>query len=129
MDHLDSLAISGQCLDLDANDGELLYLYQHALFMVYPSLYEGFGLPVLEAMAQSVPVVTSCGTATAEVAGDAALLVDPHDAPALAGALAEVLDSPERAAAMREASSRRAAELPWSRTADLLDAVFREAIG
>ena len=102
-------------------------LYAGAEVFCLPSLREGFGLPVLEAMAQGTPVVTSYGTATAEAAGDAAVLVDPHDAPALAAALAEVLDAPERAAALREASLRRAAELPWSRTADLLEAVFREA--
>jgi glycosyltransferase involved in cell wall biosynthesis len=104
-------------------------LYAGADVFCLPSLREGFGLPVLEAMAQGTPVVTSCGTATAEAAGDAAVLVDPHDAPALAATLAEVVDSPERAAALRAASLRRAAELPWSRTADLLETVLREAIG
>ena len=87
-------------------------LYAGAEVFCYPSLREGFGLPVLEAMAQGAPVVTSTGTATEEVAGDAAVLVDPHDAPALAEALASVLDAPDDAAAMRLASRRRAAELP-----------------
>ena len=103
-------------------------LYAGAELFCLPSLREGFGLPVLEAMVQGTPVITSKGTATEEAAGDAAMLVDPQDAPALAEAMAEVLDSPERAAAMRDASRRRAAERPWSRTAELLDDLFHEAI-
>ncbi len=103
-------------------------LFAGAEVFCLPSLREGFGLPVLEAMAQGAPVITSKGTATEEAAGDAAILIDPQDAPALAEALAAVLDSPDDAAAMRSASRRRAAELPWSRTAELLEAAFREAI-
>jgi glycosyltransferase involved in cell wall biosynthesis len=110
------------------SDADKRALYAGAEVFCLPSLREGFGLPVLEAMAQGAPVITSLGTATAEVAGGAAVLVDPLDAPALAEAMADVLDRPDRAASMRAASRKRAAEQPWSRTAELLDAVFREAI-
>ncbi len=92
-----------------------------------PSLQEGFGLPVLEAMAQGVAVVTSEGTAAGEVASQAAVLVDPRDAPALAEALSSVLDDPVRAEQLGRASLVRAGEFPWSRTAELLDQVFHEA--
>jgi glycosyltransferase involved in cell wall biosynthesis len=91
-----------------------------------PSLAEGFGLPVLEAMAQGVPVITSQGTALAEVAGEAALLIDPVDAVALAEALAAVLDDEELSTRLGQASVARAGQFPWSRTADLLEAAFLE---
>ena len=91
-------------------------LYAGADVFCYPSVWEGFGLPVLEALAQGAPVVTSRGTATEEVAGDAALLVDPHDPVELADALASVLDDPTLAA--RPPAGRgpaRAADVPVER--------------
>jgi glycosyltransferase involved in cell wall biosynthesis len=91
-DHLDGLAISGQCIDMAANDGALLYLYQHALCMVYPTLYEGFGLPVLEAMVNGCPVVTAdCGSIR-EVGGDAVEYVDPFDASSIASKIEQIID-------------------------------------
>jgi len=107
---------------------ELRALYAGAAVFALPSLREGFGLPVLEAMAQGTPVVTSASGATAEAAGDAAVLVDPCDVGALAEALASVLDDPERAALLARSSRRRAAEMPWSRTADRLAEVFGEVV-
>ena len=101
-------------------------LYAEATVFCLPSLQEGFGLPVLEAMVHGAPVITSTGTATAEVAGDAALLIDPTDAAALADALASVLDDPDLSARLSEASVARAAMYPWSQTAHLLDVAFRE---
>jgi len=79
------------------DDSDLPAMYSGASLLAFPSLYEGFGLPVLEAMACDVPVVTSRVSSLPEVAGEAALLVDPTDVPALAGALARALDDiPER---------------------------------
>jgi glycosyltransferase involved in cell wall biosynthesis len=93
------------------------------------SLREGFGLPVLEAMAQGTPVVTSIGTATEEVAGDAALVVDPYDVDAITGALDVVLRDPSRAEQLAEAGRARAEAHTWERTAALMADVYAEAAG
>jgi glycosyltransferase involved in cell wall biosynthesis len=108
---------------------DLAALYAGATLVVYPSLREGFGLPVLEAMAQGAPVVTSRGTATEEAAGDAAVLVDPHDVDAIAEALDRVVGDGELAGRLRAAGRARAAAHTWERTAELMAAVYAEAVG
>ena len=104
-------------------------LYAGAAAVCYPSLREGFGLPVLEAMAQGAAVVTSATTATAEVAGDAALLVDPEDVEAIAGALERLLVDHELAARLRAAAKDRAAGFTWERTAAGVVGAYRRAAG
>lgn len=106
---------------------ELDVLYADAAAVVYPSLAEGFGLPVLEAMANGAAVVTSAGTATEEVAGDAAILVDPLDVGAIARALQRLIDDPALAAALGSAARARASTFTWERTAELAAAVYAEA--
>lgn len=110
-------------------DGDLAALYAGAAAVCYPSFEEGFGLPVLEAMAAGAPVVTSAGTATADVAGDAAVLVDPHDPGAIAAGLAEVLDDPATATRLREAGRRRAEQHTWESAAELTLGVYRRVTG
>ncbi|HEY6532916.1 MAG TPA: glycosyltransferase family 1 protein [Acidimicrobiales bacterium] len=111
-------------VDPDALQG----LYAGADVFCYPSREEGFGLPVLEAMAQGTAVVTSSGTATAEVAGDAGVLVDPADVAGLAAALALLLDDDDERGRLAVAGQVRAAEeFTWQRTADALGAVYAEA--
>ena len=83
----------------EPSDEELAALYRGARCLVFPSLYEGFGLPVLEAMACGTPVVTSRGGATEEVAGGAAVLVDPLDPAAIAAGIDEARRAPRRARA------------------------------
>jgi glycosyltransferase involved in cell wall biosynthesis len=102
-------------------------LYAGAAAFVYPSLAEGFGLPILEAMAYGAPVVTSQGTATEEVAGDAALLVDPLDVDSIAGALERILDDDRLAGTLRGAARARVARFSWRRSAELVAAVYAEA--
>jgi glycosyltransferase involved in cell wall biosynthesis len=113
----------------EVDRAELTALYAGASVFCYPSMEEGFGLPVLEAMAAGAPVVTSTGTATADVAGDAALLVDPGRPLELADALARVLGDPGLARSLRDAGRRRADELGWDATAAATLAVYREVLG
>jgi glycosyltransferase involved in cell wall biosynthesis len=108
---------------------ELPWWYRAAELFVYPSLFEGFGLPVLEAMACGTPTITSNASSLPEVAGDAALLIDPEDTEGLAGAMAHVLAEPKVAAKMRAAGLRQAARFSWARTAAQTAAVYRSVLG
>jgi glycosyltransferase involved in cell wall biosynthesis len=99
------------------SDADLHALYAGCAAFAYPSLYEGFGLPVLEAMAAGAPVVTSSVSSLPEVAGDAALLVDPRDEPAIAAALTRLLTEPALADDLRARGVERAAAFSWRRTA------------
>ena len=109
-------------------DADLQALYTAARVFVYPSLYEGFGLPVIEAMACGAPVITSTTSSLPEVAGDAALLVPPTDVIALRGALEEVLNSHAKRLQMRAASRRQAERFSWQETARKTLAVYRKAV-
>lgn len=92
-------------------------LYAAADLFVFPSLYEGFGLPVLEAMARGVPVATSGRASLAEVAGDAALLFDPESVQAISDALRQLLGDPVLRERLRTAGRQQAARFTWDRTA------------
>jgi glycosyltransferase involved in cell wall biosynthesis len=106
---------------------ELEALLAGADVFCLPSLKEGFGLPVLEAMSQGTPVVTSKGTSTAEVAGAAALLVDPLDESAIAAAIEQLLDDRALAERLADAGRARASTYTWERTAAAAMAVYAEA--
>lgn len=107
------------------SDADLRGLYASATVFAYPSEREGFGLPVAEAMAQSAAVVTSQGTSTEEVAGGAAVLVDPFDVDDIARGLGEALD---RRGELSARAKRRASELSWAHSARATLDVYRELI-
>jgi glycosyltransferase involved in cell wall biosynthesis len=109
----------------EIGDDELVELYRGARALVYPSLYEGFGLPVLEAMACGTPVVTSRGGATEEVAGGAAVLVDPLDVESIATGIAE---AGARSDELRALGLARAKAFSWRAVADEVEAVWRELV-
>lgn len=99
------------------SDTDLAALYAGCAAFAYPSLYEGFGLPVLEAMTAGAPVITSCTSSLPEVAGDAAVLVDPRNTSAIRDALRRVLEDHELADELRVRGHARAAMFSWARTA------------
>ena len=107
----------------EVSDEELAALYRGARCLVFPSLYEGFGIPVLEGMACGTPVVTSAGGATEEVAGGAAVLVDPLDVDAIAAGIAE---AGVRHDELRALGLERAKAYSWTAVGDAVEAVWRE---
>jgi glycosyltransferase involved in cell wall biosynthesis len=110
------------------SEDELKSLYARAAIFAFPSLDEGFGIPVLEAMAHGVPVVTSNRSALPEVAGEAALLVDPEDTGALTQALSELIADPGRRSSLSEAGRVRAALFPWERAVAETYSVYQELV-
>ncbi len=108
---------------------ELAALYARAAVFVYPSLYEGFGMPVLEAMACGSPVVTSNISALPETAGDAALLVDPLDDEALAQSIERIIEDPALAEDLSRRGQKRAASFTWAEAARRTWAVYEEVGG
>ena len=110
-------------------DEDLPGLYAGAALLAFPSLYEGFGLPVLEAMACGTPVVTSKVSATAEISGDAALLVDPLSTDEIALAMGSILSSHNLRDELRSKGIARAAEYSWARTARETLAVYERVAG
>jgi glycosyltransferase involved in cell wall biosynthesis len=104
-------------------------LYRFAAGAVFPSLYEGFGLPVLEAMARGVPVACSNRSSLPEVAGEAALVFDPEDVEAIGSALERLLTDAALAERLRAAGRERAALFTWDRTAELTVDSYRRALG
>lgn len=106
---------------------DLVYLYAGARVFVFPSLHEGFGFPVLEAMACGVPVIASDSTSLPEISGDAALLVDPNDENRLAEAIEAVVLDPVRAGAMRERGLRQARKFTWEKTAARTIGIYQES--
>lgn len=107
---------------------DLPALYRLATAFVFPSLWEGFGLPILEAMACGTPVACANSSSLPEVAGDAALLFDPTSPGEIAGALLRLLGEPELRAELLQRGLARAKGFSWEKTALETLSVYRKAI-
>ncbi|MBN1180155.1 MAG: glycosyltransferase family 4 protein [Anaerolineae bacterium] len=127
-ERVDALGLAGHIRFLDWVPAEaLLALYNGAVLFVYPSLYEGFGLPPLEAMACGVPVLASDAASLPEVVGEAGLLLPPEDTTAWTDAIVALLRDPARRDALRQAGLARAARFSWARAARETLAVYTAA--
>lgn len=122
---LENHGIADRVHQHSASDAELALLYQRALAFVFPSLYEGFGIPVLEAFGNACPAVLARAGSLPEIAGDAALYFDPKDAQSVHAAMAEVLYQPGRAAELVARGQQRHQQFSWARTGQETVAVYR----
>jgi hypothetical protein len=109
-------------------DSELRWLYRNCRGFCYPSWYEGFGLPVLEAMSMSSAVITSNSSSLPEVAGDAALYVDPSDVQGIAAALTELDSSSQLRQELRARGAQRASLFTWKKAAATVSTVYDETL-
>ena len=118
---LESLQLQQDVIRLGyVDDTSLHWLYQNCFALVYPSLYEGFGLPVLEAMSLGAPVIASDATSIPEIANDAGILVDPLDTDAISRAMSLLSTDAAAHARLKEAGLERAKSFSWERSARTL---------
>ena len=110
------------------SETRLRTLYRSAIALTYPSLYEGFGLPLIEAMACGTPVIASTAASMPEVLGEAGLLVDPADGQAWTRAIIDVVNNGQTRDRLRTAGLRRAAQFTWARTAKLTLDTYRRVL-
>lgn len=111
-----------------ADDADLPALYANAEVVVFPSLYEGFGFPVLEGMVYGTPVVTSNLSSLPEVAGDAALLVDPYDVDAITAAIRQILEDTNLRQTLIERGHHQVRQFTWERTARQLNEIYERVL-
>jgi glycosyltransferase involved in cell wall biosynthesis len=125
----DLVANGDMILSGEIPESDLPSLYAGAELFVFPSEYEGFGLPPLEAMATGVPVVCSGATSLPEVVGDAAVLIDPGSTAELAAAITHVLDSKLLASELREKGFERVRQFSWDSAAQRIMRIYEQAVG
>jgi len=119
---------SGVIIVGPVDDGTLVQLYRSALALVYPSLYEGFGLPILEAMAAGTPVITSNYSAMAEVAGGAAILVDPRSIDQIEQAMTRIAVNSEERNRLRRLGLSHVRKYSWDKAASSTVQLYEEVI-
>jgi glycosyltransferase involved in cell wall biosynthesis len=123
------LGLERRCRNLSANDRQLSFLYRHASLFVYPSLYEGFGLPILEAFAAGCPVALSHTSCFPEIAGDAAVYFDPSKVSGIADAMCRVLSGTVSRDLLRQRGHERLQEFSWAATAERTAGFYRKCLG
>lgn len=117
-----------RCMQVAADDEQLASLYAHASLFVYPSMYEGFGIPLLEAMSLDCPIVCSAAGSIPEVAGDAALYFDPSDIEELATVMASAIDDEDGSSRRVRRGRERLSQFSWNRCARETLAVYRSLL-
>ncbi len=121
--------LAGNVIQLEfVSDEELMYLYNACGLFIYPSLYEGFGLPVMEAMACGAPVACSNTTSIPEVAGDAAVYFDPYEVEDIAGAIVELISDDDLRRQQGGLGMRRAEGFSWAKAAEETIVAFEEVV-
>lgn len=110
------------------SDSETAILYKHAALYVFPSINEGFGIPILEAFAHQVPVLIADNSCLPEVAGNAAITFDPYNANALSKLIAQTLNDPALIQSLQQRGTERLTHFSWRKTLDALEAVFERSI-
>ena len=130
IEKINMLVDKGECIRIeDATDDDLRCLYQGAKVFMCPSFYEGFGLPVLEAFASGVPVITSRGTALEEIAGNAAVLVDPHSPDEIGHRLKELLDADQVSVdVIKKQGTCRAQQFSWDNAAASVYEIYKKLV-
>lgn len=126
---LAELDLEGEVINLGyLSTDELVLLYNGAEALVFPSLYEGFGIPVLEAMSCRTPVVASCVASLPEVVGEAALLIDPYDVESIADGMARVIRDKSLYRELVEKGMKRAKLFSWDKMAQQVGQAYKEAV-
>lgn len=123
------LGIDGRTRQYDINDRSLCQLYKRARAFVFPSLYEGFGLPVLESFACGCPAILASAASLPELGGDAAIYFEPKSHDSIADAMAQVVDDDDLRGKMIERGLARSKSFSWNRTAEETKKVYREMVG
>jgi glycosyltransferase involved in cell wall biosynthesis len=124
LDLIEKLGLVGRCASLSVNDRQLTFLYRNAALLAFPSLHEGFGLPVLEAFAVGCPVALSATSCFPEIAGDAALYFDPSDVSSIERALGRLLSDRALRRTLTELGQERLQKFSWATTAERTLAVY-----